>query len=133
MKFSKSYLSKARDTDFAGHQYFGHLLNLSHDFLEDFIIESGIGWKEWFKSDSYIAPVVATESNYLKSIIAGEQIEAQLGVEKVGNTSVAIKFVFQQNAEEAANSKIVFVFVDKESGKKISIPENIKSILQKYA
>ena len=132
MKFSKKYRARVKDSDLGGHQYFVNVLNLSHDLLEDFVIESEIGWKTWFDDPKVVAPIVGTETSYQASIYPGQDIDASLEIEKIGNSSVVFNFQLSQNERLCSSVKIVFVFFDKEKGQKTNIPEQIKAVLERY-
>ena len=122
---SRLYFSEA---DPAGIMFYSRAMELSHKAWEEFIAEK-IGWEMWFANPTYAFPIIDSQCSYLSPCPAGKEIEISLTLEKLGNTSLSIKFVASQNAKECFTQKLSFVCVDKKSFSKSELPNEIKENL----
>lgn len=75
--------------------------------------------------------VVSSSCDYFASIAFPERIEIGLRVGKLGNSSVQYELaVFKADEDEAcAAGRFVHVFVDRNSNRPVSIPENLRVAL----
>jgi len=79
-----------------------------------------------------IAYVVASQCEYHSPVAYPSNIEVGFRVKKLGNSSASYEFgVFSQKEQACALGAFTHVFVERESGRSVSIPEEIKSQLQK--
>lgn len=79
-----------------------------------------------------IGLVIETQCNYFASVAFPERITAGLCVTKLGNSSVRYEVgIFREDEESAAaQGHFVHVYVDRESRRPASIPDNMRKLLQ---
>ncbi len=125
---------KFGDADPAGVVFYPRLIMLAHEVVENLIRHSAIGWNAWFASPTYAVPIRRSEADFFRPMAAGQRFTARAKVEKVGETSVtfAVEFTSDQS-EVAARVRTVHVFIDKLTGKPMTLPDAIRCVLEAAA
>jgi acyl-CoA thioester hydrolase len=79
-----------------------------------------------------IGLVVETQCNYFGSVAFPDRVTAGLRVTKLGNSSVRYEVgIFREDEETAsAQGYFVHVYVDRDTRKPASIPDNMRDLLQ---
>jgi acyl-CoA thioester hydrolase len=79
-----------------------------------------------------IGLVIETQCNYFASVAFPDRITAGLRVTKLGNSSVRYEVgIFREDEESAAaQGHFVHVYVDRESRRPASIPDDMRKLLQ---
>jgi acyl-CoA thioester hydrolase len=79
-----------------------------------------------------IGLVVETQCNYFASVAFPDRVTAGLRVAKLGNSSVRYEVgIFREDEESAAaQGYFVHVYVDRDTRKPASIPDNMRALLQ---
>jgi len=113
-------------TDAAGILFYSRIYNLAHDAYEEMLRHAGLDVRTIITKSDFLFPFVHSEADYRKMITVGEELEIRVNVEKIGKSSFTLLFRFiNSNQEEAAVVKTVSVSVDKKSGQKIPLPEQL--------
>ena len=122
------------DADPAGVVFYPRLITMAHEVVENLIRHSAIGWNAWFASPTYAVPIRRSEADFFRSMAAGQRFTARAKVEKVGETSVtfAVEFTSDQS-EVTARVRTVHVFIDKSTGKPMTLPDAIRCVLGEAA
>ena len=76
-------------------------------------------------------PRVHVECSYLGDIGYDDELEAQVSIAKVGNSSYTFHLLFKRNSLVAKGS-LTNVFIDRSTGKSAKIPESIRTELVKH-
>ena len=70
--------------------------------------------------------------DYLGEIGYDDELEAQVSVAKVGNSSYTLSFAFLKENQPVAKGSLTNVFIDSSTGKSAKIPESIRTELVKH-
>jgi acyl-CoA thioesterase FadM len=130
--FSQTISIRFRQADPAGIAFFGNVPGFAHDCFEDFIVDLGMTWAEWFQSEHFIVPIRHLECNFHSPFFAGKKYQVEAVVAQIRDSSFQMKYTFSKDQKPCAEVTMVHTFLDKKSKKKISIPETIRSRLEKY-
>lgn len=81
-----------------------------------------------------IGLVVNSTCNFLQELTYPEMIEVGVAISKIGNSSLTYDLaIFKQGQEQAsAQGNFIHVFVERETKKSISIPQEMRDALQTY-
>jgi len=126
----KPITTRWMDNDVYGHvnnvTYYSYFDTAANAYL---IEEGGLN----IENSPVIGYVVNSGCNYNSGIAYPDKIEAGLRVDRLGNSSVQYGIaIFKEGDEQAsANGHFVHVFVDRETNKPVSIPEKMRSALEK--
>lgn len=110
--------------------WFGNIMSLTHDAFEDFIVNCGFSWQEWFESKEYLIPIRHASIDFLTPFIPGQVYKITAGIESFSNSSFKLNFVYSQNERVHAQVKMVHTFLDAKSKKKVNIPSALKTKLE---
>lgn len=121
-----------RECDPAGIMFFGNIFGIAHDAFEEFIVEAGYQYNEWFKQSHFIIPIRHTECDYLAPFRAGQSYDITVSVSSFGTSSFRMKYQFSQNGKPHAVVQMVHSVLEYPSFKKIPLPEMIQSRLAPY-
>jgi len=112
---------------------YGHINNVQYysyfdTVINRFLIEQGV---LDIHAGEVIGLAVESHCNYFSSAAFPDDIEAGLRVAHLGRSSVRYEVgLFTRGGESAvAQGHFVHVYVDRESGQPVSIPENLRSAL----
>lgn len=118
------------DCDPAGIIFYSRLFDFCHSAYEQ-LIDSFELDEDYWDNSVYVVPIVHTECDYYRPIKYGDEIEIQLLVSNLKNSSFELTYSLLLNGEKCAVVKTVHVFVSREDWNKMNIPDNIMIGLQK--
>jgi acyl-CoA thioester hydrolase/1,4-dihydroxy-2-naphthoyl-CoA hydrolase len=122
-----------READPAGILFFGHVLGLSHDVFEEFLMEHGIPWEEWFKAEDWACPIRHSEVDYRAPFMPGQSYQVEVRVQKIGQSSLTMHYIYlNQNGQICAHVHLVHTFVSRPSFQKMDVPEKYRKIFSRY-
>lgn len=131
MSFQTEFQAHFDDCDPAGIVFFANHFKLAHRAIEEFVVEAGIEWKDWFQSDQYGAPLIHAEADYKTPMLQGQKFHAKVRLIKIGESSVEFETTFEKtNGDICSVVKTVHVFINTSSMKKQNIPDNIRKKLE---
>jgi 1,4-dihydroxy-2-naphthoyl-CoA hydrolase len=121
------------DTDMAGILYFAKQFRFAHEALEDFAASEGFDLHRVFTEEAFVFVIVHAEADYYAPVRVGEELEVDLSLEKIGNSSFTIGYkIYGKNRIKVGAAKTVHVTLDSESRKKITIPQKFRNALEKH-
>jgi len=132
MNYSQPITVSFDESDPGNFLFFGRSFNHAHRVIENFVRECGIGWDTWFNNDEWAVPIRHAESDFKKPMMAGGIYQAELGIEKIGDSSVQFKVKFIEDRDELATVITTHVFINKKSQLKINVPEKIREKLIEF-
>ena len=90
--FHTSILVRFGDLDAAGIAYYPNLVNFIHEAFEDFFVgHMGRPYPEVFR-EGLAFPTVRVDMEFLSPVHYGDHVDIAVVVEKVGNSSVQIRY-----------------------------------------
>ena len=130
--FQTSKTLTFRECDPAGIMFFGNIFGVAHDAFEEFIVEAGYTYNEWFKQKDHIIPIRHTEADFLAPFRAGETYDIQVTVASFGETSFKMKYHFFQKGKSHAVVHMVHAVLEYPSFKKSALPSVMKTRLESF-
>lgn len=128
--YRKKIIVRLHDTDAAGLLFFAHQFFYAHDIYEDLLRAIGLPMEHLLAQGDFFVPIVHAESQYLRGLAVGEELEATVAVAHVGNTSYTLEYEIKNAAGEiVGRAKTVHVSISRETRVKISLPEKLRSRL----
>ena len=121
-----------READTARIMFFGNIFGFAHDAFEQFILEAGYTWKEYFQDPNFAIPLRQTEANYFAPFFPGETYDIAITVASFGETSFKMKYIFSQNEKTHAVVTMVHSVLDMKTKQKAAIPATMKTRFEKY-
>lgn len=118
------------DCDPAGIIFYSRLFDFCHSAYEQ-LIDSFELDEDYWNNSVYVVPIIHTECDYYRPIKYGDEIEIQLSVSNLKNSSFELTYILLLNNEKCALVKTVHVFVNREDWNKMNIPDNIMIGLQR--
>jgi 1,4-dihydroxy-2-naphthoyl-CoA hydrolase len=129
----KKIIVRLHDTDAAGLLFFAHQFFFAHDIYEDMLKAIGMPMEQLLAQGEFFVPIVHAESQYLRGLAVGEELEATVAVAHLGITSYTLEYEFRNQAGEAVGrAKTVHVSIDRDTRSKISLPELLRSRLFEF-
>jgi len=123
---------KFHQTDAAGLIFFNNIFIIAHEAYEQMLISEGFGIGEILREKEYLLPLVHVEADYILPLYPGDEITVQALVSELGTTSYTLSYRVLKMEQIAARVKTVHICVDKESGEKMSIPEDLRLGLKNH-
>jgi YbgC/YbaW family acyl-CoA thioester hydrolase len=129
MEFEYKVRIRSYDTDWQGVVNFGRYARLVSEALEQLYINL-------FGQDAPIFgnTIIVTrrwEIDYLKPLIAGEEVNVRISIGKNGPHSLKASFmIYNQKGELCAEGSKILVFVDRSNWKKVEIPKEVERLFQ---
>ena len=122
----KSFLLKFRYADLAGIMFFGNLLPLCQDLLEDFVLAQGISWSDWFQNPDLAAPIRFAECDFRRPLEPGHEIAALVRITENSISSISFQIDFEQQNSLCAIAKLVVVCVNPKTRQKCPTPQFVR-------
>jgi 1,4-dihydroxy-2-naphthoyl-CoA hydrolase len=121
---------KLHEVDAAGILFFANYFKLANDTLEGFLESRGMSIRKLLQEVPYLLPVVHAEMDYKMSLVVGDKVTVKLEVEKIGQGSVILAYrVLRGGKDLAASGRIVHASIDRKTGEKIPVPQELLDIL----
>ncbi len=119
-----------RDTDAQGHMFFANYLVFADEVAGNYMHKLGFDWSDTSKLPSYVFTVNAS-CDYIHECHAGDEVEVEVGYERLGNTSATLGFAMHRvsDGEALAKGSFIQVFVDRDSRKPTPVPDSVREIL----
>lgn len=112
---------------------YGHVNNVNYYSFFDtavnqFLIERGA---LDIHNGEVVGFVIETACNYFRPLAFPDAVAAGIRVARIGNTSVRYEVgLFRNDDEEiAAAGHFIHVYVDRKSGRPVSVPEGVRKVL----
>lgn len=100
MRFSTRITVRFGDTDPAGLVYYPNIFHYFHIALEEFFAaRCGISYQRLMAEERIGFPTVKTETEFFVPIVYGDELDLEIFVSQVGNSSAT----FQYNAQRAGD------------------------------
>lgn len=79
--------------------------------------------------------LVVGEANvrFLKPARFDDELDIEVTTEQLGTTSLTLRFDVRRGLDDIAQGRSRYVFVDLEGGAKATIPDDVRTILERYA
>ncbi len=123
---------RMHDTDMAGILYFPNQFRFAHDTLEDFMEHEGYPFSDLFNKFNFVFVIVHCSADYKAALTVGNELDIHLSVQHIGKSSFSFFYKIFRDKELVGTAKTVHVTLDRNSRKKIPIPDQLRNILQKY-
>ena len=131
--FVSQNLVRMHDIDMAGILYFPRQFRFVHEALEDFMDSEGYGFNRLFKTGDFLFVIVHCEADYFSPLKLGDKLTLHVHVESMGETSFTLFYnIYKSDGLEVGTAKTVHVAIERTAHKKILLPKELKTILQKH-
>lgn len=129
----KKIVVRLHDTDAAGLLFFAHQFFYAHDIYEDLLRAVGLPMEELLAHSDFFVPIVHAEAQYLQGLSVGQELEASVTVENLGNTSYTLSYELKNlSGEIVGRAKTVHVSIDRATRNKISLPPELRTRLAEF-
>ena len=124
---------RLHDTDAAGRIFFANQFKIIHDAYELLLEKFNFSFPYMLKEAKYFLPIVHAESDYKAHLFAGDKIKVGIKVGHIGTTSFSFEYTIH-NAKNVlvGTAKTVHVTVSQKTDKKIPLPKELRSALEKF-
>lgn len=120
--FTTSILVRFGDLDAAGIAYYPNLVNFLHEAFEDFFAgHVGRPYPEVYR-EGIGFPTVRVEMEFLSPVRYGDHVDVALTVERVGRSSVQIRYEGSVDGRPVFRARNVAVVVDMKTFRSTPLP-----------
>jgi YbgC/YbaW family acyl-CoA thioester hydrolase len=121
--FQTTILVRFGDLDAAGIAYYPRLVNFLHVTFEDFFAgHVGTPYPQVFR-EGLAFPTVKVEMEYLSPVHYGDRVNVALVIEKLGRSSVQIRYEGSVEGRPVFKARQVAVVVDMGTFKPVPLPD----------
>lgn len=120
------------DTDPAGLVYYPNLLHYCHLAMERYFAERcGISYSDLIAKEHVGFPTVKIEAEFLTPIVYGDEVEIEVEVVKVGNSSLELRYTIRRLSDQEICARVeqVHVAMSLQTKKSLSIPSYLRQQL----
>jgi 4-hydroxybenzoyl-CoA thioesterase len=126
--FKTSILVRFGDLDAAGIAYYPNLVNFLHEAFEDFFTgHVGRPYPEVFRDDGIGFPTVKVEMEFLSPVHYGDHVDIDVTVERVGRTSVQVRYEGSVKGRPVFRARNVMVAVDMADFRPTPLPASLRA------
>ena len=124
---------KLHETDAAGILFFSNIFKITHDAYEEFLDDIGFPMSDILEKLNFDLVIVHADADYMSPLKVNDQVDIHLNVEKIGTTSFTLIYNIKNiNNKIIGKAKTVHVCIDKKSGKKKALSEELKTALEAF-
>src|SRR5947199_5562106 len=121
--FTTTILVRFGDLDAAGIAYYPNLVNFLHESFEDFFVgHVGKPYPDVFR-EGLGFPTVRVEMDFLRPVHYGDHVQVSVVVEKVGRSSVQIRYEGRVQDRPVFRARNTAVVVDMRTCRPTAVPE----------
>lgn len=124
---------RLHDTDAAGLLFFANQLVLVHDAYEKLLSKIGFSFEAMLKKRGYFLPIVHIESDYKAPLFVGDDIAIKVKVSHIGTSSFTFVYEIHSKNKLVGTAKTVHVTINKATKKKIPLPKDFRSALERIS
>lgn len=129
--YKKNFNIQFVDTDASKRIHYSSIFRYLEILDHEFFASIGYSYPRLFE-EGFEMPRVHLDCMYLGSVEYADELEGQIAVAKIGNSSFTYTFEFLKAGQPVVKGTMTIVFITSKVGKKISIPEALKSELKKH-
>jgi len=134
MPFEHRQRVRFHQSDPAGVLFFGRVFELVQATYEDLCRTAGIDIDGLMRQSTHTTPVIHAEADYRRAIRVGEEVVVRAEIERLGTTSITLLYnVVGLDGESRATVRVVHVFVDADTWRKVAIPADVRNRLVPFA
>ena len=112
-------------TDAAGRLFFANQFYFMHEAKEKLLETLDLSIEKMLNDSELTYPLVHAEADYKAMLVAGDLITVNIGVEKIGETSVTFAYtIHKDDGTLAGTGKTVSVCVNKKTNMKVPLPKS---------
>jgi 4-hydroxybenzoyl-CoA thioesterase len=125
--FKTTILVRFGDLDAAGIAYYPNLVNFLHEAFEDFFVgHVGRPYPEVFR-DGIGFPTVKVEMEFVSPVHYGDHVDIDVTVERVGRSSVQIRYEGSVQGRAVFRARNVMVAVDMKDFRPRPLPDALRA------
>ena len=125
--FTTSILVRFGDLDAAGIAYYPNLVNFLHEAFEDFFAgHVGRPYPEVYR-EGIGFPTVKLEVEFVSPVRYGDCVEVALAVERIGRSSVQIRYEGSVQGRPVFHARNVAVVVDMKTFRPVPLPDWLRT------
>jgi 4-hydroxybenzoyl-CoA thioesterase len=130
MPFTTSILVRFGDLDAAGIAYYPNLVNFLHEAFEDFFAgHVGRPYPEVFR-EGIGFPTVKVEMEFVSPVHYGDHVDIAVVVERVGRSSVQLRYEGSVAGRPVFRARNVMVVVDMKTFRPTPVPPELRERLE---
>ena len=118
--------------DGAGVLFYAHLFTHAHDAYSALMSACSYPLRKLLEDGEYLAPIVHAEADYNYPVQHGDEIDIEVRVKKIGNSSIVIMYRFNVADRCCATATTTHVFLDRDNKQPVGIPSVLSAELQAY-
>ncbi|MEE8258159.1 MAG: thioesterase family protein [Sphingomonadales bacterium] len=119
-------------TDPAGIVFYPRYFEMINETIEEWFAEIGKPFKKLHFEDRNGVPIVHIEADFSRVGRLGDILDFSLKLVKFGRSSFELEIAASTAGELRFNTRCVLAFVDMDSGKAISIPDDLRAKFQEW-
>ncbi|MCH9630613.1 MAG: 1,4-dihydroxy-2-naphthoyl-CoA hydrolase [Chlamydiia bacterium] len=133
--FQYRRLVKMADTDASGVIYFANVQIIALEAFEEYLSRYGFDLGVEIEKGDFLFPIVHTEADYLSPVTVGDEVNVNLSLEKVGNSSFTMKYEIHsmKNDMTLATVKMTHVAMCKETKKSMRVPQELIALFSRLS
>lgn len=132
MKFTHTVHIHFDDCDPAGIMFFANTWDICHRVYENWLLSLKNDYSFWFQNPEWIIPIISSKCDFHRPLTPGSNIQVELTLQNIGNSSITTHYLFKKDGVTTMDCNISHVFTNRKTFTKISIPEDVKVLMQKY-
>jgi 4-hydroxybenzoyl-CoA thioesterase len=123
------------DVDHAGIVFYPHFFIYFHEAFERFFTDAGVAYHHMINERRVGFPTVHIETDFRLPLKYGDALDIELIVAKVGDRSATFRYTSYRHSDgqHACTAAITCACVNMDSFKSIVIPDDLRSLFQRFS
>jgi len=120
-------------TDPASYVFFPRYFEMIHAAVEDwFTLGLGVNYADMINIRRIGLPTARTDCEFFHPSRLGETVETTVYVERLGNSSISLRFIGSVGGQERLRAQSVLVAITLDDGRPIPLPDDVRVQIEAY-
>jgi 4-hydroxybenzoyl-CoA thioesterase len=121
------------DVDAAGIVFFSRFFGYCHEAMEAMLAPLDGGYARLIVTRKLGLPAVHVEADFRSPLRFGDVVRIETTVERLGTSSVALRFDLARGADAIATIRHVVVLTNLETMRSAPLPDDVRAVLARHA
>lgn len=118
------------DVDAAGMAFYPRYFEMLNEAVEDWMESLGWSFARMHLEQRAGIPARRVEADFTAASRLGDELEAQIFVDRIGRTSAELRVAFACAGEPRWTARMTIVFIDIDAGRSLPWPDDLRAKMQ---
>lgn len=132
LKFQTQVTISFDQADPAGIMFFGEIYRCAHRAFEQFVLQAGFTWSEYFRTPDWLIPLRHSQADYLAPLLPGQTYQVTIYLTRLSQGTLQVQYDFTQGSKLHAQVQTVHTYLNARTKEKTAMPDQHRQRWEQY-